>query len=154
MLSDTERQEIEREIVHYPRARAAVAEALMVVQRHRGWVSDEAVRDVAALLEMTPDEVEGIATFYSMVFRQPVGRHIIHLCDSVSCWIMGQETLLEHLERKLGIGFGETTADRRFTLIPAGCLGACDLAPVMRVDDDLHGHLTPARLDEILERYP
>jgi NADH-quinone oxidoreductase subunit E len=154
MLTETERHEIEQELARYPRPRSAVAEALMVVQRHRGWVSDQVIGEVAALLDMTTDEVEGIATFYSMVFREPVGRHVIHLCDSVSCWIMGHDNLLDHLRRELGIGPGETTPDMRFTLIPAGCLGACDLAPVMRVDDDLYGHLTPEKLDQILEQYP
>ena len=154
MLSDEERHEIEAELGHYARKRAAAPEALKIVQRHRGWVPDQAVCDLAELLEMTPDEVDGLATFYSMIFRNPVGRHVIYLCDSVSCWIMGQENLLDHLRQRLGIGLGETTPDRRFTLLPVSCLGACDLAPVMRVDDDLHGHLTPAGIGDILERYP
>jgi NADH-quinone oxidoreductase subunit E len=154
MLSDEERQEIEADLGHHAQARGVVPEALMVVQRHRGWVTDQAVRDVADFLRMTPDEVDAIATFYSMIFREPVGRHVICVCDSVSCWIMGYETVLDHLRGKLALGPGETTPDGRFTLLPVCCLGACDLAPVMQIDGDLHGNLTPEKIDAILERYP
>ncbi len=153
MLSDEERQAIEAELGHYARKRAVAPEALMVVQQHRGWVDDQAVRDVAELLEMTPDEVDAVATFYNMIFREPVGRHVICLCDSVSCWIMGYDNLADYLHGKLGIGLGETTADGRFTLLPVCCLGACDLAPVMKIDGDLHGNLTAEKIDEILEQY-
>ena len=124
-----------------------------MVQRRRGWVSDETVRDVAEILEMTPAEVDGVATFYSLIFRRPVGRHVILICDSVSCWTMGYDAIREHLKAKLGIGLGETSADGRFTLLPASCLGACDLAPVMMIDEELYGNLTPPKVDEILAKY-
>jgi NADH-quinone oxidoreductase subunit E len=154
MLSDEERRLIEAELGHYARKKAVAPEALMIVQHHRGWVDDQGVRDVAEFLEMTPDEVDAIATFYNMIFREPVGRHVVGLCDSVSCWIMGYDNLLDYVRGKLGIEPGETTPDGRFTLLPVCCLGACDLAPVMKIDGDLHGHLTPEKIDEILERYP
>lgn len=153
MLSDEERREIEAEVAIYAQKRAACIEALKVVQQHRGWVSDEALDDVAELLEMTPDELDGVATFYNLIFRKPVGRHVILICDSVSCWIMGYDNLLGHLRSRLGIDLGETTADGRFTLLPSVCLGACDRAPVMMVDDDLHLDLTPERIDQILAGY-
>ena len=152
MLSDEERREVEAEIGLYEQKRAAAPEALKIVQRHRGWVSDAAVRDVAAALDMTPDEVDSIATFYSLIFRKPVGRHVILLCDSVSCWILGCNALREHLAARLGIGLGQTTPDGRFTLLPAACLGHCEEAPVMMVDEVVHGNLTPERIDEILSR--
>jgi len=153
VLSDEERREIEAEVAIYPQKRAACIEALKVVQQHRGWVSDEALDDVAELLEMTPDELDGVATFYNLIFRKPVGRHVILICDSVSCWIMGYDNLLGHLRSRLGIDLGETTADGRFTLLPSVCLGACDHAPVMMIDDDLHLDLTPERIDQILAGY-
>lgn len=153
MLSDEERHEIEAEVAIYAQKRAACIEALKVVQQHRGWVSDEALDEVAALLEMTPDELDGVATFYNLIFRKPVGRHVILICDSVSCWIMGYDNLRGHLRSRLGIDLGETTADGRFTLLPSVCLGACDRAPVMMVDDDLHLDLTPERIDQILAGY-
>ena len=97
MLSEQERDEIEAQSQHYPNNRALCIEALKIVQEHRGWVSDEGIADVAEALQMTPAELEGVATFYNMIFRKPVGRHVILLCDSVSCWIMGYDRLREHL---------------------------------------------------------
>ncbi len=153
MLSELEKQAILEELSRFPQARAAVPEALRVVQHSRGWVSDEGLQDIAGLLGLTADEIEAVATFSSLIFRRPVGRHVILLCDSVSCWILGSTSLLEHLQNRLGIGLGETTSDGRFTLLPANCLGACDLAPVMMVDEDLHVQLTPEMADRILEGY-
>ena len=154
MLSEQERTEIAAHSQHYPNARAVCVEALKIVQQHRGWVSDESIADVAEALQMTPVELEGVATFYNMIFRKPVGKHVILLCDSVSCWIMGYEHLREHLHARLGIGLGETTADGRFTLLPNVCLGACDHAPAMMIDNAHYQDLDPARVDEILAKYP
>ena len=128
-------------------------EALNIVQRHRGWVSDDAVKDVAALLDMTVHELDAVATFYSFIFRRPVGKHVILVCDSISCWVMGYNPLLDLLKTRLGIGFGETTTDKRFTLLPISCLGACDRAPAMMVDEDLYGPVTPGMMEEILGKY-
>ncbi|MBI4962668.1 MAG: NADH-quinone oxidoreductase subunit NuoE [Desulfomonile tiedjei] len=154
MLSEEIKREIESYIrEHCPTPRGASIEALMVLQRHRGWLSDESIRELAAYLEMSPDELDGVATFYNHLFRKPVGRHVIWICDSVSCWIMGYEGLLEHMQGRLGINPGETTPDGRFTLLPIQCLGACHHAPALMIDDDLHEDLTPQKFDEILERY-
>lgn len=153
MLSDEERHEIESEVAIYAQKRAACIEALKVVQQHRGWVSDEAIDDLAEMLEMNAAELDGVATFYNLIFRKPVGRHVILICDSVSCWIMGYDNLREHLKSRLGVDLGGTTADGRFTLLPSVCLGACDHAPVMMVDDDLHLDLTPEKVDQILAGY-
>lgn len=153
MLIEEERQEIEKEFPHYPQKQAACIEALKVVQQHRGWVPGEAIMEIAELLEMTPDEVDNVATFYNLIFRKPVGKHVILICDSVSCWITGYERLREHLTARLGINLGETTADGRFTLLPIVCLGTCDHAPALMIDDDLHRDLDPEKIDEILERY-
>ena len=153
MLTLEEKTEIEAECARYERKRSAVIEALKAIQRRRGWVSDDAVRDVAGILEMTPAEVEGVATFHSLIFRRPVGRHVILICDSVSCWTVGYDAVREHLQAKLRIGLGETSADGRFTLLPASCLGACDLAPVMMIDEDLYGDLTEERIDMALSKY-
>ena len=108
---------------------------------------------MAPLLGMTPDELDAVATFYPFIFRRPVGRHVIFVCDTVSCWIMGYETMLRHLTETLGISMGETTPDGRFTLLPVSCIGACDHAPAMMIDRDLHGDLTRRRSTVILERY-
>ncbi len=154
MLSNHERQEIEAELKKFPSKRAACIEAMSVVQRHRGWLSDDGIRDVAAVLAMDPAEVFSIATFYNLLFRRVRGRHVILLCDSVSCWIVGRDELRALLSQRLGIAAGETTPDGRFSLLPIVCLGACDHAPVMMIDDDLHRDVTAAGLDDILARYP
>ena len=154
MLSNEERNEIENEMAIYPQKRGACIEALKTVQRHRRWVSDEALNDVAEFLGMSTEELESVATFYSAIFRRPVGRHVILVCDSVSCWLVGYETIYTKLKEMLNIQFGQTTDDDRFTLLPIPCLGTCDRAPAMIVDEDLHRDLNPAKLDEILERYP
>jgi NADH-quinone oxidoreductase subunit E len=128
-------------------------EALKIVQRHHGWVSDERLKSLAVMLDMTPDELDGVATFYNLIYRKPVGRHVVLLCNSISCWIMGYEQMRAQMKARLGVDLGQTTADQRFTLLPIVCLGACDHAPAMMVDDDLHHDLTPESLDNILERY-
>ncbi len=153
MLTSEEIQEIEHELEILPDRTAASIESLRVVQRHRGWVSDESLADVAAFLEMSPSDLEGVATFYNLVFRHPVGRHVIFVCDSVSCWIMGGQSLAETLKATLGIGFGGTSPDGRFTLLPIQCLGTCDHAPAILIDEDLHRDLTPERLTSVLNTY-
>jgi len=153
MLTEQEIEEIQAEYPHYEQRQALSVEALKIVQRHHGWVSDEALADVAALLEMDVAELDAVATFYNLIFRKPTGRHVILVCDSVSCWVMGGETVRERLEARLGIGLGETTADGRFTLLPVVCLGACHQAPAMMIDDDLHHDLDPEKIDAILETY-
>ncbi len=149
MLTEEEKREIEEELGRYPQKRAACIEALKIVQRHRGWISDE-IADIAEMLDMSVDELDNVATFYSLIFRKPVGRHVILICDSVSCWVTGYDPLRDHIEKRLGVGLGETTADGRFTLLPAACLGACDLAPVMMIDGILYGNLTPEKVDDLL----
>lgn len=151
MLSETERQEIEQELLHYPDKRAACVEALKIVQRHHRWVSDENLKSLAAILDMTPDELDGVATFYNLIYRKPVGHHVLLLCNSISCWIMGYEQIRAHVTARLGVDMGQTTADQRFTLLPIVCLGACDHAPAMMIDDDIHHDLTAETVDRILE---
>jgi NADH-quinone oxidoreductase subunit E len=153
MLTEEEKAEIAEQIQHYDHKRGGCVEALKIVQEHHGWVSDEHLRDVARLLGMTPDELDAVATFYSLIFRRSVGRHVILLCDSVTCWIMGYEDLLAHLTDRLGIGLGETSADGRFTLLPVSCLGTCDHAPAMMIDNELYRDLNREKIDQILERY-
>jgi NADH-quinone oxidoreductase subunit E len=153
MLTQEERKEIEAEINEYEQKHAACIGAMKVIQRHRGWVSDEAIKDICELLEMTSDELDGVATFYSLIFRKPMGKHVILVCDSVSCWIMGYEKIIQHLKTRLGIELGETSADGMFTLLPVACVGACDHAPAMIVDNDVYRDLDEIRIDSILDKY-
>ncbi len=153
MLLEQEKQQIEAELKKFPIKSAACIEALKIVQKHRKWVPDESIEDLAQILDMTAAEVENVATFYNLIFRRPVGRHVILLCDSISCWVMHYEKIKESLSEKLGIDFGETTKDDRYTLLPVQCLGNCDRAPTMMVDNDLYDTLTPEKLDDILGKY-
>ena len=153
MLSTAEKHEIEEAIRIMPVKKAACIEALKVVQAHRRWISDESLKDVAEYMDMTMEELDSVATFYNMLFRRPVGRHIILVCDSISCWVMGYENLRDHLMKKLAIKYGETTPDDRFTILPNCCLGTCDRAPAMMIDNDLYQNVRIDQLDEILNKY-
>lgn len=153
MLSPTEISKIEHELQQVPIRKAAVIEALKIVQAERRWVSDESVEDIAAFLEMSPDEVDSVATFYNLIFRRPVGRHVILLCDSISCWVMGYENIRARLSELLQIRYGETSTDGRFTLLPNPCLGTCDHAPALMIDNDLYRDLKMDELKNILDKY-
>jgi NADH-quinone oxidoreductase subunit E len=145
-LTDQERKEVEATFEHAERKHTACVDTLMAVQKRRGWVSDEAIRDLAVVLGMTPEELDSVATFYSFIFRRPVGRHVIFICDSVSCWVMGYDGVFDRIKKRLGIGLGETTPDGRFTLLPICCLGDCDHAPALMIDEDLYGDMDPSKV--------
>lgn len=153
VLTERERHEIEHEMHHYPDSRAASIEALKIVQKYRGWVPDGAIPVVARMLGLGAAELDGVATFYSLIFRQPVGRNVIKVCDSISCFLTGYDELRGNLEKQLGIRYGQTTPDNRYTLLPICCLGACDRGPTMMINDDLHGNVTAEGLERILESY-
>ncbi|MGH3628843.1 MAG: NADH-quinone oxidoreductase subunit NuoE [Sciscionella sp.] len=151
MLSEAETAAISAIAKRYEDPRGASIEALREIQRSHGWISDEDLCAIARVLGSTPDELDGVATFYNLIFRRPVGRNVILLCDSVSCWVMGCVTIRKQLESTLGVGVGQTTADGRFTLLPTVCLGACDHAPAMMIGKELFGDLDSERLDLILD---
>ena len=153
VLSDEEVREIEAECAHLPDRKSAAIDAMMIVQRHRGWVSDESLSAIANLLGMSVENLDSIATFYNLIFRKPVGRHVVMVCDSVSCYVMGADPLLKRIEAHLGIGLGQTTADGRFTLLPIVCLGACDKAPTMMIGDELIENVDAEQLDGIFGRF-
>lgn len=152
-LLEAEIAEIEHERGLYPDTRAVGLEALKIVQKHRGWVSDESLLAVAEYLGLPVAELEGVATFFNLIYRQPVGGNVILFCKSVSCWIMGCDEIKEKISAELGIDYGETSADGEFTLIPVPCLGDCDRAPVMMVGRDQHRNLDQQNLGEIFARY-
>lgn len=152
-LSPEEIDAIEAEARHLPERRSAAIEALRIVQEKRGWVSDESLAAIARQLDMSSDALDAIATFYNLIFRKPVGRHVIMVCDSVSCYMLGCDRVKRALEERLGVATGETTPDGRFTLLPIVCLGACDRAPVLMIDDELYGNVDPEQLGEVLARH-
>lgn len=153
MLTTEEIKEIEHAIKLVPYKKAASVEALKVVQGHRRWISDESLQDVAKFLDMSPEELDSVATFYNMIFRKEVGKHVILVCDSISCWVMGYESLRDQLFNRLGIKYGETTPDGLFTVLPNCCLGTCDCAPAMMIDNDLYRNIKIEEIDEILMKY-
>ena len=153
MLSPEEIKAIEDGIKKEETPRSTCIAAMNFIQTQRGYVSDENLTDLAPMLGMSVSGLESVATFYSLIFRKPVGKHVILLCDSVSCWILGKDRVLDHLRLRLGIDLGQTTADNRFTLLTIPCLGACARAPAMMIDKTLYGPLTPESIDGILSKY-
>ena len=141
VLSEIELAEIDAEISHAPYRPAVAIDALKIVQSHRGCVSDESLKAIARHLHMSAAELDGIATFYNLIFRRPVGEKVILLCNSITCWIKGYEQIQQLISLQLHINLGETTKDNQYTLLPVTCLGACDKAPVMMVGDDLYENL-------------
>ena len=150
-LSDEEIAEIEEEITHLNDRKSAAIDALKVVQKHRRWVSDDSLREVAKLLGMSYEELDSVATFYNLIFRKPVGEKVILFCDSISCWIMGCDRVREEVKQKLGIDLGQTTPDGKYTLLPMTCLGDCDHAPSMIVGEEVHHDLTIESIDGIFD---
>lgn len=152
-LSPEARAEMEHAKSHYPDARAASIDALKIVQREHGWVPDGAIYAIAEVLGIPASDVEGVATFYSQIFRVPVGRHVILICDSMTCFINGYEAVVAEFKRQLGIELGGTTPDNRFTLIPVCCLGNCDKGSTIMIDNDTYGGLEPSMVAGLLEKY-
>ncbi len=150
-LSTIEQQEIDAECAHYPERRAAAIEGLKIVQKHRGWVSDGSIQALARFLAMPAGELEGVATFYNLIFRQPVGKHVILVCNSVCCWMKGADSIRAALTEKLAIQPGQTTPDGLVTLLPIVCLGDCDHAPTLMIDDQQYGNVTPERIAALLD---
>jgi NADH-quinone oxidoreductase subunit E len=151
MIIDELKKELQQRVSAAVTNREAAVDVMKELQRHYGWLTDEAVAEAAEILGMTPLQVEELATFYEMIYRRPVGKHVIHVCDSISCWGVGGETVMGHLSRSLGIKVGETTPDGMFTLLPCCCLGNCGDGPTMMIGNTLFGNLTEATLDTIID---
>lgn len=150
MLSASARAEVAAHLSKYPTKRSAIIPALHIAQREAGWLTDEAIREVAHLLELEATEVRSVAGFYSLFFKEKVGRHVIHFCNDLPCALRGADAFLQKLCQKLGIEPHGTTADGMFTVEPAMCLAACDRAPLMQIDLDYFENLTEQKVDEIL----
>ena len=152
-LRDEARDEIRRLPDHYEHRQSALIPALFVAQREIGWLPPDTLREVADLLDLPSSEVTSVASFYRFFFLEPPGRHLVLLCTNLACALNGAEHIRHHLEARLEIPPGQTTADGIFTFRESECLAACYLAPMMMVDRDRFGPLTPKSVDEILERY-
>jgi NADH-quinone oxidoreductase subunit E len=145
-------QKLEEILARYPTRMAATIPALHLCQEQHGWISDEIMEWVAARLQVPAAHVKGVATFYTLFNKEPVGRHQVWVCRTLSCALNGADGLLHHCEKRLGIHAGETTRDGKVTLRTAECLASCGTAPMMQVDRAYHERLTLAAADEILDR--
>ncbi len=135
----------------YPAKRSALLPALHVAQNEVGWLTRDAMEEVAALLELSVDQVEEVASFYTMYYKQPVGTYVMEVCKTLPCSILGADEIIEYISRKLGIQPGETTADGMFTLFRVECLAACHRAPVMQFNHRYYQDLTPDKVDALIE---
>jgi NADH-quinone oxidoreductase subunit E len=153
MLPKELRERLKAQIGRVAHPRELAVDVMFAVQEHCGHLSDAALAEAAELLGMSPLELDELATFYTFTFREPVGKYVIHVCDSLVCWMNGYGSVKDHLCRRLGIGLGQTTADGLFTLLSVCCIGYCDRSPAMLVNRRVHGNLTPEKIDGILEKY-
>ncbi|MEE9424189.1 MAG: NADH-quinone oxidoreductase subunit NuoE [Methylococcales bacterium] len=150
-LTDQERTELDHMLDHYPVASGATIDALKMIQKYHGWVSDQHLVALASYMQIPVAELESVATFYNLIFRKPVGDNLVHPCDGVSCLVMGYRKVHQQLKQALEINDGETTEDNSFTLIPLPCLGACDKAPVLLINETLHENVNPVHVSEIIQ---
>jgi NADH-quinone oxidoreductase subunit E len=150
-LSESEKQQIDEALSHVPFASGASIDALKIIQQHRGWVSDGCLKALSVHMKLTTADLDSVATFYNLIFRQPVGKVVLHPCDGISCDLMGGKKVRKCISKKLGIGNGQTTPDNQFTLIPLPCLGACDKAPVMIANEQLFESMGENSVPETLK---
>jgi NADH-quinone oxidoreductase subunit E len=150
MLSSASRAEIGAHLAKYPTKRSAIIPALHIAQREHGYITTEAVNDVAEILELEPTEVRAVAGFYSLFYKEKVGKYVIHFCNDLPCALRGADDFMQKVCAKLGVQPGGTTSDGMFTLEPAMCLAACDRAPMMQIGLDYFENLTEQKFDQIL----
>jgi len=151
MLSEQHLQRLEELKTRYQHPQSAVLEALWMWQDEHGWISEDGVKYIADRLGIPHEHVYGVVSFYTMFNRKPVGKHKLEVCTNVSCMLRNSEKLLKHLESSLHVKVGETTTDKRFTLVEAECLGSCGTAPVMQVGDEYYENLDEGKVDKILQ---
>ena len=151
MFSEATHAEFDRLVSIYPQRRSALIPMLLLAQQEHGWVKPEAIAYVAERLAMSPSDVESVASFYTLLYRSPVGKHLIQVCTNLSCMLCGSDDIERTLQQKLGIRTGETTEDGAFTLVEAECLGSCTTAPVIQVDGKFRENLNPKRVETIID---
>ncbi len=150
MLREKYQKEIDEILSRYPVKRSALLPLLYLAQAEEGYVSESAMKEIAGILRLTPPQVYETVTFYTMLNLEPVGKFHIQVCKSLMCALVGSDTVLGWMKTKLGIGPGETTADRLFTVSAVECLGACGTGPMMQINEDYYEQLTEEKVDTIL----
>jgi len=151
MLSEAARNQVADLIKKYPQPRSALIPALRLAQNEAGYLSESLLEEIARIFNISPGEVNEVATFYSMFYTKPVGKYVIQVCTNISCMLRKSDQILAHLEKRLGIKPGQTTPDRRFTLMEAECLASCGTAPMAQINDEYYQNLTTEKLDQILD---
>jgi len=153
MISQQAKQRMRDLASRYPVARSAVMPALYIAQQEEGYITQEGLQAVAEAINMTVDDVESVATFYTMYYQRPPGKKVIKVCTSISCYLRNCDALVSHLEQRLGIKRGETTADGNYTLLTAECLASCGTAPVLQINDEFVENVTIAMTDTLIDEW-
>ena len=150
MLPDELKIKLREMIAAAESPREKAIDVMFEIQELQGWMSDEAMVEASELLGMTPLELDELATFYDYIYRSPVGKYVIKVCDSTVCWLEGHQRVIDHISSRLGVPLGGTSADGLFTLLPVCCIGYCDRAPAMVINKRVFGNLTPEKIDRVL----
>jgi NADH-quinone oxidoreductase subunit E len=151
MLSQEAQQHIRDLIGKYPRKRSALIPSLHLAQKEAGYLSNDTIAEIAKIFDLSPNEVLEVVSFYTMLYKKPMGKYVIQVCTNISCLLCNAEDIVAHLTGKLGIRFGETTQDGKYTLLEVECLGSCGTSPVIQINDDYYEDLTPEKVDQILD---
>lgn len=151
MLSEKSKSTIQALLPRYQTKQSAMLPALYLAQKEHGYLTEEAIREVAEILEVDPTEVLGVSGFYSLLYTEPIGKYVVQICDDLPCALRGAEEFADHVCRKLGVKSGQTTPDGMFTVERVMCLGACDKAPVMQVNLEFYENMTPEAADRLIE---
>ncbi len=152
MIPDEMRANLVERIALAEDAREQAVDVMLELQQHYGYMNDEAMSVASELLDMTTLELDELATFYDHIYREPVGKFVIHVCDSAVCWMNGHQSVIDYISRRLDVQLGGTTRDGLFTLLPVCCIGYCDRAPAMMINRKVYGFLTQEKIDGILQR--
>jgi NADH-quinone oxidoreductase subunit E len=152
-MSEQRRQKAAELVARYPQAQSALIPFLQYCQEQDGYVTEQAMRDAAEMAGTTAAEVRSIASFYSLLFKEPAGKHVVHICRTLSCMLRGADELQAHARRRLGLRNGETSTDGKFTYEEVECLAACDRAPCLQHNLEYHYDVTPAEFDRLLEQW-